>query len=219
MYTPKYFKKVDKTIVDEFIRQNDFATVVSCEGTTPVATHIPIEFVQNENDEKFIYGHLARGNRQWRTFKPNNEVLVILSSGSHTYVSPRWYNHINVPTWNYMMVHMYGKPRVIKDRNELYSIVKRLVDKYESNAKASKKYRLETLPQDFVESELKGIVGFEIKVDRTEVNFKLSQNRNQEDYENIIAKLRSSGNTEAEAVADVMARNQKSLFDEISKTK
>ncbi|NIR52069.1 FMN-binding negative transcriptional regulator [candidate division KSB1 bacterium] len=210
MYVPKYFKKIEQSLIDEFVRHTDFAIIVNSENNTPLATHIPIEIVQN-GDDKFIYGHFARGNRQWRTFDADQDVLVILA-GPHTYVSPRWYNHINVPTWNYMVVHIYGKPRIIHERSELYAMVKRLVDKYEGNREVSKPYRLEALPEDFIEKEINGIVGFEIKVERMEANFKLSQNRNQEDSETIISELRSSGEVNAAEVADVMARNLPHLF-------
>ena len=93
-----------------------------------------------------------------------------------------WYNHVNVPTWNYQSVHVYGKPRIITEYDEAYDVLKRLVNRYETGSH----YNMETLPQDFVEKEIKGIVAFQIEVTRVEANYKLSQNRKDEDHANII---------------------------------
>ena len=94
-----------------------------------------------------ILGHMSRANPQWRSFG-EQEVLLIFQ-GAHTYISPRWYSHVNVPTWNYMMVHLYGKMRVVEG-DELYSLLSRLVQKHEVHTS----YSLEGLPQDFVRREM-----------------------------------------------------------------
>ena len=120
----------------------------------------------------------------WKTFEKSPEVLVIFQ-GPHTYISPTWYNHTNVPTWNYQAVHVYGSPRIVSDHAEVYKILSHLTTRNEGDSS----YRLETLPQDFVEKEMKGIVAFQIEVTRIEANYKLSQNRNDEDYHNIVSRL------------------------------
>ena len=218
MYIPKLYQVTDETVISKFIQQNSFATLVSCEQQTPVATHLPLELVQNANGEKFLNGHIARANKHWQTFNSANDVLAIFS-GPHTYVSARWYNHLNVPTWNYMVVHAYGKPRLITDHNELYAMLEQLVDKYETNAVTDKPYKLETLPPEYVKREMRGIVGFEIKIERFEAKFKLSQNRQQRDYDNVIAELQKSDDSNALAVAQAMAENRISLYgDEIINT-
>jgi transcriptional regulator len=210
MYIPKYYRITDEEMINQFIRQNGFATLVSCDGKIPIATHLPLEFAQNESGEKFLNGHVARANKQWRTFETNDEVLTIFA-GPHTYVSARWYDHLNVPTWNYMVAHVYGKPRLVTDRDELYAMLKQLVDKYEADAVTEKPYRLENLPQDFVEKEMKGIVGFQIKISRIEAKFKLSQNRRQPDYNNVIAELEKSDDANAREVAKAMTQNRFAL--------
>jgi transcriptional regulator len=128
MYIPKYYRVTDETTVAQFIRQNSFATLISCEGQLPIATHLPLELLQKENGEKFLNGHVARANKQWRTFETNEEVLAIFA-GPHAYVSARWYDHVNVPTWNYMVAHVYGKPRLVTDHDELHTMLEQLVDK------------------------------------------------------------------------------------------
>jgi transcriptional regulator len=210
MYLPKLYREIDDAKINQFIKQNSFATLVSCEGQLPIATHLPLELVQNENGEKFLNGHVARANKQWRTFEMNDEVLAIFS-GPHAYVSARWYNHVNVPTWNYMVAHVYGKPRLVHDHDELYAMLKQLVDKYETAAVTEKPYKLENLPKDFVEKEMKGIVGFQIKISRVEAKFKLSQNRRQPDYDNVIAELQKIGEVGAKDIAEAMSQNRFSL--------
>lgn len=211
MYLPKLYEVTDEAAITQFIQQNSFATLVSCDQQTPVATHLPLALVQNASGEKFFHGHFARANKHWQTFDSDNEVLAIFS-GPHTYVSARWYNHVNVPTWNYMVVHAYGRPHLVTAHDELYAMLKELVDKYEADAVIEKPYKLETLPPDYVEKEMRGIVGFKIKINRLEAKFKLSQNRQLQDYDNVIAELQKSGDSNARAVAQAMAENRDSLY-------
>lgn len=209
MHIPKYYRVTDEETIEQFIRQNSFATLVSCDQQLPVATHVPLELVEDEHGNRFLNGHVARANKQWRTFETNDEVLAIFA-GPHAYVSARWYDHVNVPTWNYMAAHVYGKPRLVTGHDELYAMLKQLVDKYEAGAENP--YKLENLPKDFVEKEMKGIVGFQIKINRIEAKFKLSQNRRQPDYDNVIAELQKSGEANAREVAKAMAQNHSALY-------
>ncbi len=212
MYIPQSNRVTDEKHVTDFIRQNSFGILISCIEGAPFATHLPLEYVESANGDKFLHGHLARGNQQWRAFDPNTEVLAIFS-GPHTYVSAKWYNHVNVPTWNYMIAHVYGKPRVIEKFDELHGLLKRLVDKHEAAINPESPYTVEALPQEYLQAQMKGIVGFEIKITRIEGKFKLSQNREQEDFLNVIAKLRASGEANAQQVAEAMARIQPELFE------
>ena len=204
MYIPKLYREEDKAKILEFIRQNDFAVLVTYDGEKPVASHLLMEVIE-DGDTVFINGHMSKANPHWKTFERNPEVLVIFH-GAHTYISPTWYNHVNVPTWNYQSVHVYGKPRIITDHNEAYALLKRLVDRYESNGH----YKLETLPQDFVEKEIKGIMTFQIEVTRIEANYKLSQNRKDEDHANIITQLEERTDDLSHKVAEAMRQNRPS---------
>ena len=202
MYIPKLYREEDREKILEFLRQNDFATLVTYDGEKPVASHLLMGIVE-EGDALFIDGHMSRANPHWKTFEKNPEALVIFQ-GVHTYISPTWYNHVNVPTWNYQSVHLYGKPRIITEYNEAYTLLKRLVDRYESNSH----YHLETLPEDFVEKEIKGIVAFQLKVTKIEANYKLSQNRKDEDYANIITQLEKRSDDLSHGVAEAMRQNR-----------
>jgi transcriptional regulator len=206
MYLPSLYEVTDPAVIDSFIRAYAFAILVSSDAEgTPTATHLPLELAVNEAGElggRYLYGHVARPNPQWRTLRPEQTVLAIFH-GPHAYVSPRWYDHPNVPTWNYLTVHAYGKLRLIEDGEELFELLRRLVNRYEANSD----YRLETQPPHVIQ-QLKGVVGLEIKVERVEAKFKLSQNRNPADYANIIAQLRQRDEALSHGVAEAMAQWQ-----------
>jgi transcriptional regulator len=202
MYISKFYREEDRARILEFLKQNEFATVVTYDGEKPTASHLLMEVVE-EGQNLLLNGHMSKANPLWRTFEKNSEVLVIFQ-GPHTYISPTWYNHVNVPTWNYQAVHVYGKPRIVTDPEEFHAILSRLVAKNENGSS----YRLESLPPDFVVDHMKGIVGFQIEVTQIEANYKLSQNRNDEDYQNIIRRLQEREDEMSHQVAEAMERQR-----------
>jgi transcriptional regulator len=202
MFVPKLYREEDRAKILEFLKQNEFATLVTYDGEKPAASHLLMEVVE-DGENLFVNGHMSKVNPLWKTFEKNPEVLVIFQ-GPHTYISPTWYNHVNVPTWNYQAVHIYGRPRIVTEQKETYGILSRLVARNESNAV----YRLETLPKEFVAKEIKGIVAFQVEVTRIEANYKLSQNRNDEDYQNIISRLHERADEMSHGVADAMERQR-----------
>lgn len=202
MYIPKLYREEDHRRVLEFLHRNDFATLVAYDGQRPVASHLLMEVVQ-DGGRLFVNGHMSRANPLWRLLEQNPEVLAIFQ-GPHTYISATWYNHVNVPTWNYQAVHVYGKPGIVTDRQVVYDILKRLVDRYEAHGS----YRLEKLPHDFVEKEMNGVVAFQIDVSRIEANYKLSQNRSDEDHRSIVEHLEQRTDELSHHVAKAMRQNR-----------
>lgn len=202
MYIPKLYREEDWKKILEFLRQNEFAILVTYDGGKPAASHLLVDVIE-EDERHFVNGHMSRANPQWKTFEKNDEILVIFQ-GPHTYISPTWYNHVNVPTWNYQAVHVYGRPRIIENRDEAYRLLKNLIDRHESESH----YTLDTLPPDFVEKEIRGIVVFQIEVTQIEANYKLSQNRNDEDYHNIIDRLEKREDELSHGVAEAMKRQR-----------
>ena len=197
MYIPKLYREEDRALIVEFLRSNGFPALVSHVGEKLVASHLPVETVENADGSLTILGHMSRANPQWKTIG-DQEVLLIFQ-GAHTYISPRWYNHANVPTWNYMMVHVYGKVRMVEGA-ELRSLLDSLVNKYES----STGYNLENLPGDMVEKEMKGVAGFALDVTRLDAAYKLSQNRDDESYNNVITELEKRSDSDSHNVAKAM---------------
>ena len=185
MYVPKYFRVDDDAEIEKFISENGFATLITG-GEYPAATHIPIALEQNEAGEKVLRGHIARANPQWKTFETNTNVLVVFLSHVHHYISSSWYDHQNVSTWNYMSVQVSGKIKII-DGAELHGMLDRITSKYETISANPR--LLDSLPADYVDKHMKAIVGFEVKIEKIEASYKLSQNRDEKNLQNIIREL------------------------------
>ena len=202
MYISKLHREEDRVEIVEFLKQNEFATLVTYDGEKPTASHLLMEVV-DEKEEFFINGHMSKANPLWKTFEKNPEVLIIFQ-GPHTYISPTWYNHTNVPTWNYQSIHIYGKPRIVTDHEETYTMLSRLIARNEGNPS----YRMETLPPDLVVKEMKGIVAFQVEVTRIEANYKLSQNRDDESYWSVVSHLDERKDEMSHGVAEAMKKQR-----------
>jgi transcriptional regulator len=199
MYTPKLNRNENVGQLREFIRQNGFAILISTVEGKLWASHIPLFL--SANGEK-LSGHLARGNKQWKEWNKETEILAIFS-GSHSYISSSWYDHENVPTWNYIAVHVYGKLKILSD-SELLQSLKDLTDKYEKSSE--RPVSVERMNPAFVKKEMMGIIGFEIHITRMEAAYKLSQNRDAKNHEAIIAQLEKRNDPASVAVASEMKK-------------
>lgn len=204
MYIPKHFKVADLEEIQEFIHTNSFGTLITTKNGKPIATHLPLQLVKEE-DDYFITGHMAFGNPQWRTFDTCGDVLITFQ-GPHAYISSSWYEKENVPTWNYQAVHLYGAARLL-DEAELKADLTKLMQKYEQHREHPVLW--ETLSSEMLEKELKGIVGFKIHVTEVQAAFKMSQNRNETDYRNVIDHLKKEENANSSQVAEAMDRKRK----------
>ncbi len=197
MYTPAYAKNENEEDLKDFIRKNGFGIVVSKVDGKLWATHIPLILVGNK-----LQGHVSRGNKQWRALPQNEEVMVIFQ-GPHTYISSSWYNHENVPTWNYIAVHVYGKAHIQSDE-ELIESLRQLTNKYEKDSVHP--VSVDTMSEKYFHTELRGTIGFEITVERMEANYKLSQNRDEKNHTQIISELEKRGDENSVSVANEMRK-------------
>jgi transcriptional regulator len=202
MHIPKLYREEDRTKIVEFLKSNSFPALVSHDGEKLLATHLPVEIIENADGSLTVLGHMSRANPQWKSFG-DQEVLLIFQ-GAHTYISPRWYNHVNVPTWNYINIHVYGKVRMV-DGDELKSLLGELVNKHEVGTG----YNLDDLPADFVEKEMRGVAGFALDVTRLDAASKLSQNRDDESYASIISHLKARGDDASTEIANEMKERRK----------
>jgi transcriptional regulator len=205
MYIPKKHKAPDRASEIEYIRKNGFATLVSLQSGSPIATHLPLYLHQDEGSNS-LWGHIAKGNPQTTAIKDGAEVLAIFMN-THSYVSSSWYDHINVPTWNYIAVHVYGKLKIMEGE-ALITNMRSLVHKYEDGRQ--NRYHLEDMPPSELQANLNGIVGFELSMDRVESAFKLSQNRDDQDFKSVVANLKKDG---GDTTAEAMIELRKGLFD------
>jgi transcriptional regulator len=204
MYIHRLNRWEDEPEIVDFLKKNAFATLVSQVDNKPWATHLPFVMDQNSTGDLILSGHLAKANPQGKSISKNEEVLVIFQ-GPHAYISSSWYNHENVPTWNYLAVHVYGKIRIIEGE-ELMNHLKSLVDTYEEGRPG--RVRLETMSHTYVESQLRALVGFEIKIEEVKASAKLSQNRDEINYHNIVQKLRESSSYLDKEIASEMRKRR-----------
>ncbi len=207
MYIPSLFKEEDKVEIEKLIREFAFATLASIKDGLPWATHIPLELVTDESEQWLLRGHIARANPQWKGFENNSNVLAIFM-GPHTYVSPSWYNHRNVPTWNYKAVHVYGKANLVEGE-KLEAMLRQLMNRYET-AHAENPQRYEEIEPNILEKDLRGLVGLEIKVERIEAASKLSQNRDSESRQSVVEHLKKLDAYDAKRIAEEMEKTAKS---------
>ncbi|MEC1685014.1 FMN-binding negative transcriptional regulator [Bacillus mojavensis] len=199
MYIPKYYKVTNINEIWDFVKENSFGTIVTTKKGKPIATHLPLQLVQ-EGDTYFITGHIAYGNPQWRTFETSEDVLVMFQ-GPHAYISSSWYKQENVPTWNYQAVHVYGTASTLNEE-ELKQDLTSLLQKYEKHRENPVLW--DRLSPQLLGQELKGIVGFKIRVQEIQAANKLSQNRNEEDYQNIVNKLYEEKDINSQQMAQLM---------------
>ncbi|MEC1754676.1 FMN-binding negative transcriptional regulator [Bacillus mojavensis] len=204
MYIPKYYKVTNVDDIWDFVQNNSFGTIVTTAQGKPIATHLPLQLIK-EGDTYYITGHIAYGNPQWRTFEACEDVLVMFQ-GPHAYISSSWYEKENVPTWNYQAVHVYGTASILNEE-ELKHDLTMLLQKYEKHRKNPVLW--DKLSPQLLESQLKGIVGFKMKVGEIQASYKLSQNRNEKDYMNIIDQLRNEGDSNSKQMAELMEKRLK----------
>ncbi|ANC71215.1 FMN-binding negative transcriptional regulator [Deinococcus radiodurans] len=197
MYLPAHFRAEDHDQLLAFMHEHAFATLVTAPGGVPFATHLPV-LVQQEGGTLYLRSHLARANKQWQHFGPQ-DVLVIFQ-GPHALIDPAWYASApNVPTWNYSVVHAYGQARVVEGE-QTRAIASGLVERFTPGMAA--------IPADFERRMLAGVVTFEIAVTRLEGKDKLSQNKSSQDRHNVAQALLDSERAEERATGERMAARE-----------
>jgi transcriptional regulator len=203
MYIPRRYEEKDRAAILAHIRANSFAILVSVLEGKPIGTHIPL-LVAEEGDTLFLFGHISRGNEQKHTLVEGTTVLAIFP-GPHAYVSPRWYTEMNVPTWNYLSVHAYGVVELMEGA-ALAAAVTAMVDYYEHGM--PRPVNVSEIPEKTFHDELRGIVGFRLRVTELQAVAKLSQNRDDESYHTIVRELDGSTDPVAREVGEEMKRRR-----------
>ena len=196
MYAPAYNRLEDRKELVEFMRANSFVLLVTGTGGTLHASHLPLT-VHERNGKICLDMHMARNNPQWREFFDDQEVMVVFS-GPHAYVSPRWYEEKErVPTWNYAAVHAYGFPKLIEERKRKHESQRRLIEMLDPQWLP----KFDALRAAYVDQMLDGIVNFEVEVTRLDTRWKLSQNRSRREQELIAGELDKSADSVERALA------------------
>ena len=201
MYTPDIYKNENQEEIKKFLQENSFGILINQTNGKLWATHIPLELETDTEGNTILEGHISKENIQSEGFKENDQVLAVFS-GPHSYISSSWYDHENVPTWNYIAVHVYGRIKIIEGEAVIQSL-KKLVDKYDQ--KSQNPVRVEDLSQQTM-NQARGVVAFEIEITEIQATRKMSQNRDAKNYQNIITALERNNTSDSLATANEMKK-------------
>ena len=220
MYLPQHFTLSDMAEIQAFVDAAQAADLVTFDGTKPVSTLLPViwdrpagpaDATQDGEAEPAgygrLFGHIAIANEQWRTALPGAQALAIVH-GPQAYISPTWYEakarHGRVvPTWNYEAVHLTGTVTFHQDTQWLRALVTRLTRLHEDDRQHP--WAVTDAPPEYIDGQLRAIVGVELAVTTVEAKQKLSQNRSELDREGVVAGLRGDPGPGPAAIADRMA--------------
>jgi transcriptional regulator len=208
MYNLPYFKEEDQSVVLDFMRSHPFVFLAGCdENNKPVATQIPV-FIDEREEKLYLSGHIMKQTDHHKAFLHNSNVLAVFT-GPHTYVSASLYtDQQTASTWNYMSVHAKGI-LTFSGEQELLNILQRTTNHFENDPHSPSLF--ENLPHEYLNKMAKAIVAFEIEVLSIDNVFKLSQNRDEKSYHNIINKLQQSDN-DSQLIANEMRKRSSQLF-------
>jgi len=211
MYLPAHFEETRPEVLHQLMHEHGLATLVTMSTQGLNANHIPLEFDPEPSPFGTLRGHVARANPLWRDLSPGAEALAIFQ-GPQAYISPGWYATKKdsgkvVPTYNYIVVHAYGSLRIIDDPEWLRGLVGRLTTRYESTR--AEPWHVTDAPADFVDTQLRAIVGLELPITRLIGKWKASQNRPRADRDGVVAGLRERDDANAQSMADYVAKNGK----------
>ena len=211
MYIPApfAFRGDDPAPLFEIIERHPFALLVATIDGRLEATHLPIVLDRHQGPFGTLLGHVARPNPASRALVAGDELLLVFS-GPNAYISPDWYeSHAQVPTWNYVAVHAYGRPRVL-DYERSIDLLERLSARHEHALLPKKPWTLDKVPERTLRPLVeRGITAFSLEVERLEGKRKLSQNKPAADRIGAFTALRALDDPGAVAVADLMAAEER----------
>ena len=191
MYIPRHNEEKRISVMQALIVSQPLGTLVTLGASGLFASHVPMVLEEDGSQFGVLKCHISRANTQWRDFVPAVDALAIFAGHQH-YISPNWYpgtkeHGKEVPTWNYAVVHAYGPLKVVQDERWLLTNVEKLTAIHEAASPVP--WKVSDAPEDFIKSQLKGIVGLELKIQRLEGKWKVSQNRTEEERKGVIEGL------------------------------
>jgi transcriptional regulator len=208
MYQPDHFRVEDVVQMHALMRARPFAALVSRGSLGLYASHLPT-VLKDEGPYGLIECHLARANPHWKDLAAGTEALMIFQ-GPEGYITPNWYASKTVhgkvvPTWNYAVVHAYGRPEVMNEKDWLQRHVGELTAQQERNE--AKPWLLSDAPATYIDVMLRGIVGFRFPVTRLEGKWKMSQNRDMNDRDGVVKGLGGRGKGDDLEMAEIIMRS------------
>jgi len=204
MYVPKHNQLEDRAAPLAYMRAYSFAALATSGPGGLMATHLPF-VIEEEGGRITLLAHMAKANPQWRDFAAGADALVIFMQ-PHAYVSPRLYDsRQNVPTWNYVAVHAYGRPVLIEERAAKIALQQKLVRRHDAGYLT----QMAELPESYLDAKLAAIVSFSLAVTRIDARYKLSQDKNPAERERIARSLEASGDSVAAETARLMREHNR----------
>jgi transcriptional regulator len=208
MYIPTANKEERLPVLHQLMDDDPFASLVTVGGSGLVASHIPMVLEREGARLGVLRGHLSRANTQWREFSASVEALAIFAGPQH-YITPSWYPEKQetgrvVPTWNYVVVHAYGHLKAIEDGAWLMAHLESLVNTHEAGSPVP--WKIGDAPAGYIASQVKGIVGLEMVIERLEGKWKVSQNRSEADRSGVARGLAELDTAESLAMKALVER-------------
>ena len=210
MYNYPHYKEQDLEKLISFMRDHPFVTLIGSDKNGRIeVTQIPV-LVEEKEGKLFIYGHIAKKSDHHQAFEENPNALALFT-GPHTYVSGSWYsgNPQQASTWNYISIHARGQIRFL-DEAALIELLKKLSLHFENNNTASSTV-YDNLPNDYKEKLIKAILAFELEITEMDNVHKLSQNRDEKSYDNIVQQLKKQQG-DAKEIGDLMEKRKEQVF-------
>jgi len=208
MYNLPYYKESDPEVVLQFVRSHPFAFLTGCDAQNkPVATQVPV-FIDEREGKLYLSGHIMKHTDHHKALLQNPNVLAVFT-GAHSYISASWYeDKLQASTWNYMSVHARGTLH-FGDKDALLHILQRTTDYFENDPNSGANFK--DIPVGYVEKLVNAIVAFEIEVTSLDHVFKLSQNRDEKSFHNIMDKLEAQ-DADGRVIAGEMKKRMSQLF-------
>jgi transcriptional regulator len=204
MYVNPHFVERELPVLHDIIETVRFGLLVVC-ADGPLAAHIPFVLHREEGEYGTLVAHVARNDPLARHLDDGHEALAVF--GAHrAYISPQWYPSGGLPTYNFLAVHAYGRPRLLEDRAAVLAHLAELVDVHEE--RFPRPWSLASAPEGHVADLLDHIVAFRLEIEAVQGKRKLSQNRVAEDREGVIRGLRERAGDDDRAIADAMTADR-----------
>jgi transcriptional regulator len=203
MYLPAHYEERDPAVLHALVRSHPLSTWVVQGPDGLIVNHIPFLLDATSGTLGTLVGHVARPNPVWKQCLGTLSSVAIFQGPEH-YISPSWYPTKEatgkaVPTWNYVVVHAHGVPRVFDDRKRLLAHVTALTDTHEAGHAVP--WRVSDAPPDYIDAMLRGIVGIEIPIGSLVGKWKVSQNRPPDDRRAVALALQQFEDDRSRAMA------------------
>jgi transcriptional regulator len=208
LYNPRWFKEDRVDLLQDEVNRLSFGTIITMTKSGILASHVPMLIDRSRSELGTLFGHVARGNTQWRDSSLGGQGLAVFL-GSDAYISPSWYRtKVDtgkvVPTWNYVAIHVRGPVTFFEETDRIRGIVTKLTEHHEADS--SKPWKITDAPENYIDEELRQIIGFEMPIEKIEGKWKMSQNRPEADQKNVIASLLERDRPKDKEVSTEMQR-------------